>query len=135
MGAMSNHAEGTFDLDVWEAEKPYDEHEGIQSARVHVEKTFAGGLVGTSTAELITVVAEAGPAAYVGIERFAGTLGGREGGFVFHHNAAGKDGEPWMTWQIAEGTGTGDLKGITGEGQIIIGPDGGHSYTLDYDLG
>lgn len=37
--------------------------------------------------------------------------------------------------KIAEGTGTGDLDGITGEGTIVIGADGGHSYTLDYDIG
>jgi Protein of unknown function (DUF3224) len=39
-----------------------------------------------------------------------------------------------MTWKIVETTGTGELAGIRGEGQIIIGPDGGHSYTLEYEL-
>jgi hypothetical protein len=42
MIAMSNRAEGTFNLDYWEAEKPYDEHEGTQLTRVHVGKTFSG---------------------------------------------------------------------------------------------
>jgi hypothetical protein len=132
---MSNRAEGTFDLDAWKGDKPYDEHEGTQLTRVHVGKTFTGGLAGTSTAELITVTTEAGPAAYVGIERFTGTVDDRAGGFVLQHSAGGKDGKPWLRWQIVEGTGTGDLNGITGEGQIVIGPDGGHSYTLDYELG
>ena len=132
---MTDRAEGTFTLDSWNAEKPYDEHEGTQTARVHVGKTFTGGLAGTSTTELITVVTEAGPAAYVGIERFVGTLAGRTGGFVLQHGAGAEDGTPWLSWKIAEGTGTGDLAGITGEGEIIIGPDGGHSYTLDYRIG
>jgi hypothetical protein len=39
-----------------------------------------------------------------------------------------------MTWKIVETTGTGDLAGIRGGGQIIIGPNGEHSYTLDYEL-
>jgi len=30
--------------------------------------------------------------------------------------------------------GTGELSGIRGAGQIIIGPDGGHFCTLDYEL-
>lgn len=134
MIAMTKHAAGTFELDAFEAEKPYDEHLDTKIARVHVEKTFSGGLAGTSMAELITVTTGETPRAYVAIERFDGTLDGRSGGFVLQHNAGGENGKPWLTWKITEGTGTGDLAGITGEGQIIIGEDGGHSYTLDYDI-
>jgi hypothetical protein len=132
---MSEHAKGTFTVDVWDAEKPYDERDGIPFTRVHVDKTFSGDLAGTSTAELITVATEAGPAAYVGIERFQGTLHGRTGGFVLQHNAGGENGKPWLTWKIVETSGTGDLKGIRGEGQIVIEESGGHSYILEYELG
>jgi hypothetical protein len=135
MAAMTDHAEGAFTLDTWDARTPYDEREGTVLTPVHVTKTFTGGLTGTSTAELITVTNTAGPLAYVGIERFEGTLDGRKGGFMLQHTAGGRAGEQWLSWQITEGTGTGDLTGITGEGQIIIGPDGGHSYTLDYSPG
>jgi hypothetical protein len=131
---MTHHATGTFELDTFDADKPYDEHLDTKIGRVHVEKTFSGGLTGTSVTELITVHTGETPRAYVGIERFEGTLDGRTGGFVLQHNAGGENGEPWLTWKIVEGTGTGDLAGLTGEGQIVIGPDGGHSYTLDYDL-
>ncbi len=132
---MTEHAEGAFTLDSWDAGEPYDEHEGTRSSRVHVDKTFTGGLTGTSTAELITVTTEAGPVAYVGIERFEGSLDGRTGGFVLQHGAGAVDGKPWLSWKIAEGSGTGALKGITGEGEIVVGPDGGHSYTLGYRIG
>jgi hypothetical protein len=39
-----------------------------------------------------------------------------------------------MTWKIVESSGTGELAGLRGEGQINIGPDGGHSYVIDYEL-
>jgi hypothetical protein len=39
-----------------------------------------------------------------------------------------------MTWKIVETTGTGELAGIRGEGQIIIGTNGEHSYMLNYEL-
>jgi Protein of unknown function (DUF3224) len=126
-------AEGTFTIDRFDAEPPHDDHDGVQLARAHITKTFAGDLVGNSETDIITVHTEH-PAAYAGIERFAGTVHGRKGSFVLQHNAGGADGVPWMTWKIVETTGTGELAGIRGEGQIIIGPDGGHSYTLDYDL-
>lgn len=126
-------AEGTFTIDRFDAEPPYDDQDGVKLARAHITKTFAGDLVGNSETDIITVHTE-NPAAYAGIERFEGMMRGRKGGFVLQHNAAGEKGVPWMTWKIVETTGTGELAGIRGAGQIIIGSDGSHSYSLDYDL-
>jgi hypothetical protein len=126
-------AEGTFSLDRFDAEDPYDEHDGVKIARAHISKTFAGDLVGTSETDLITVSAD-NPAAYVAIERFNGTVHGRKGSFILSHEAGGRDGVPWMTWKIVESSGTGELAGMRGTGEIIIGEDGGHSYVLDYEL-
>ncbi len=132
LGRMAK-AEGTFSLDRFDAEDPYDEQDGVKIARVHISKTFTGDLVGTSETDLITVTAE-NPAAYVAIERFDGTVHGRKGSFILSHEAGGKDGVPWMTWKIVESSGTGELTGMRGVGEIIIGEDGGHSYVLDYEL-
>jgi hypothetical protein len=126
-------AEGTFNLDRFDAEDPYDDHDGVKLARAHISKTFSGDLVGTSETDLMTVTAE-NPAAYVAIERFDGTVHGRKGSFVLFHEAGGKDGAPWMTWKIVESSGTGELAGLRGEGQINIDPDGSHSYVIDYEL-
>jgi len=95
---------------------------------------FGEDLGGADKQEFNITVYTENPAAYVGIERVDGTLHGRKGSFVLQHEAGGTDGVPWMTWKIVETTGTGDLAGIHGEGQIIIGPNGEHSYTLDYEL-
>ena len=126
-------AEGTFNLDRFEAEDPYDDHDGVKIARAHISKTFSGDLVGTSETDMIGVTAE-NPAAYVAIERFDGTMHGRKGTFILQHEAGGRAGVPWMTWKIVESSGTGELAGLRGEGEIIIAPDGGHSYVLNYEL-
>jgi hypothetical protein len=126
-------AEGTFDIDRFDTHDPHDDRDGVELARAHITKTFHGDLAGASETDIITVHTE-NPAAYVGIERFDGTLHGRKGGFVVQHEAGGTGGVPWMTWKIVETSGTGELTGIRGEGQIIIAPDGGHSYTLEYEL-
>jgi len=128
-----SRAEGTFDIDRFDTQDPHDDRDGVKLARAHISKTFHGDLVGTSETDIITVSTE-NPAAYVGIERVDGTLHGRKGGLVLQHQAGGTDGVPWMTWKIVETTGTGGLAGIHGEGQIVIGPNGEHSYTLDYEL-
>ncbi|GAA4131732.1 DUF3224 domain-containing protein [Actinomadura keratinilytica] len=134
---MTSHASGTFDIDAWEAAEPYAEHDGAALTRVRVRKTFHGDLVGTSTAELITVETAAGPAAYVGIETVAGILHGREGAFVLQHSAGSEDGTPatqWLRWLIVPTSGTGELAGIRGRGQITVEADGGHRWSLEYSL-
>ena len=128
-----SRAEGTFDIDRFDTQDPHDDRDGVKLARAHITKTFHGDLAGTSETDIIMVHTE-NPAAYVGIERVDGTLHGRKGGFVLQHEAGGTDGVPWMTWKIVETSGTGELAGIRGEGQIIIGLNGEHSYTLDYEL-
>jgi hypothetical protein len=70
----------------------------------------------------------------VAIEGFDGTVHGRKGTFILQHEAGGTGGVPWMTWKIVESSGTGELAGLRGEGQIFTGPDGGHSYLIDYEL-
>lgn len=126
-------AHGTFDIDRFGTAKPHDERDGVALTRAHVVKTFRGDLAGTSETDIIMVHTQI-PAAYAGIEQFEGAVHGCSGGLVLQHNAGSQAGVPWMTWKIVETSGTGGLAGIRGEGQIIVGPGGEHSYTLDYEL-
>jgi hypothetical protein len=133
---LSTHAAGTFEIDTWD-EEPYDEREGARLARTRLTKTFHGDVDGESTAELLMVYAAGeGSAAYVGFERFVGRVNGRSGSFVLHHTASsdGSRGEPSAAWSVVPDSATGELRGLRGEARIINEPDGGHSFTLDYDL-
>ncbi|WP_199723384.1 DUF3224 domain-containing protein [Micromonospora sp. CV4] len=131
---MTHRAEGTFTLDTWDQE-PYDEAEGTTLAEARISKTFSGDLAGTSlTRILMCRTPMETSAAYVGFERFTGSLAGRVGSFVLHHTA-GSDGDgSALAWTVVPDSGTGELRGLRGGGQIIGGPDGGHAYLLDYDL-
>ncbi|MBB2913124.1 hypothetical protein FHS43_004422 [Streptosporangium becharense] len=127
-------ATGTFTIDSWEPH-PYDEAEGATLTRVHLTKTFAGDLVGTSTTDIITAVAAVETsAAYAGFERFSGTVHGRRGTFVLHHTASRDTGRSSLVWDILPDSGTGELAGIRGGGQIV-NDDGDHSFHLDYERG
>ncbi|WP_424536918.1 DUF3224 domain-containing protein [Sphaerisporangium viridialbum] len=127
-------ANGDFDIDSWEPET-FDEREGATLARVHVTKTFHGDLEGTSTTDIITAMAQVeDSAAYVGFERFTGSVQGRKGSFVLHHTASGSGGERSLSWTILPDSGTGELVGIHGGGQIVP-EDGKHFFHLDYELG
>ncbi|GGL11286.1 hypothetical protein Sme01_42240 [Sphaerisporangium melleum] len=126
-------ANGTFDITGWEPET-YDEREGATLSRVHVTKTFHGDLEGTSTTDILTAMTQVeGSAAYVGLERFTGSLHGRKGTLVLQHSATGSRGEQTLSWTIVPDSGTGELLEVRGGGRITA-ENGTHTYTLDYDL-
>ncbi|HXT38014.1 MAG TPA: DUF3224 domain-containing protein [Chloroflexota bacterium] len=130
---MAGRATSTFVIDSWEP-TPYDEQDGATLTRTRVTKTFQGDIVGTSTAELLMAQAQEGSAAYVGFERIVGTLDGRSGSFVLHHNATMTRETQAATWTVLLESGPGDLRGLRGQAQITVLPDGGHTLTLEYDL-
>ena len=130
---MSTYATGTIEIEDWD-EKPYDEQEGAKLARARVRKTFRGDLEGASTSDLLLAYAQEGSAAYVGLERFVGRVHGRSGSVVLHHSESGnrENSEQVATLSVVPNSGTGELRSLRGTAQIVVGPDGGHTFTLDY---
>jgi hypothetical protein len=130
----STRITGGFTLDSWD-QQDIDVRDGTGIAKAHVTKTFSGDLVGTSSADLLLAVADGGSRAYCGFERITGTVSGRAGSFVLRHAAEGDAGGGWLTWQILPGSGSGDLTGVTGEGQIDKDEAGNHTFWLDVEFG
>jgi len=105
--------------------------EGGQLSHTRWDKRFTGELVGTSVVEAIMLgLDDGGPRAYVGVERFAGTVHGRAGTFVLLHTASMQGDKSTASWTIVEGSGTGELAGLRGAG--VITP--GHELILTYEL-
>jgi hypothetical protein len=125
---MSIHAEGAFEL-VWE-DLGTESHGSNAIGRARITKTFSGDLVGTSVTEIQTVGTAAGPQAYAGVERVEAVLHGRKGEFILTHHAGVTDSKPWMRWLIVATSGTEELEGIAGEGQIC-NEGGAHTFTLE----
>jgi uncharacterized protein DUF3224 len=117
-----------FEITRWD-QSIYDDSAGLELGRATVGKKFTGELEGTSSAELITVSTPEGPAAYTAVERFTGTLAGRDGSFVMVHGA-GAD-ESAATGRIV--AAAGDLTGLTGT-VVYEHDDQGPRLTLDYEL-
>jgi hypothetical protein len=105
--------------------------EGGQMTHTRFEKTFTGDIVGTSVVEaLLAGLDNGGPAIYVGIERFDCTVAGRKGTFVLMHSATQHAGGGSASWTIVQGSGAGQLAGISGAGEIL--PN--HDFVLSYEL-
>jgi hypothetical protein len=102
--------------------------------RYSINKEMHGDLVATSKGEMFSGGnPKEGAAGYVAIEVVTGTLQGKHGSFALQQLATMDASGPKMTVVVVPGSGTGQLKGITGTLVITIA-DGRHSYDLDYSL-
>jgi hypothetical protein len=131
---MSQRATASFEITTWD-EQPYHDEDGLKLSRTQVGKAFTGEIEGQSTAELLMALAGEDSAAYVGVERVTGRVNGRQGSFVYLHTATAAGGTRSASWPVVAGSGTGELTGISGQANIDNLPDGGHVFTLDYELG
>ncbi len=126
-------ARGPFTVNT-EAEPPFLEQDGLTLNRNVVRKEFSGDMVGTSEAQMIAAfTGTPGSAAYVAIEHFTGSVGGRSGSFVLQHSGVMNKGDAALTVTIVPDSGSGELTGIAGTLEIN-NDEGQHSYVLDYKL-
>ena len=133
---MTERAESTFKVTSWD-ENTYEELDGKEKlTKASMAFGYTGDLEATGKSETVMFYREDGTAAYTGLERVVGRLGGRSGSFVLHANGAFEDGAARTAVQVVAGSGTGELRGLRGTGTAVAasGQPGG-TFTLDYDLG
>ena len=129
---MLNKIQATFAIKAWD-EKPYDEFDGGRKlTRANVKKTFHGDIEGDSSLEYLMLYREDGSASFIGLERVSGKLGDRSGSFVLEHRGTFENGVAQSTWQVVPGSGTGDLRRLSGEGFGTAGHSEEIAFTLDY---
>jgi hypothetical protein len=128
-----SRAKGTFDVKL----APVAEEAGttLASARLKLDKTFQGDLVGTSKGEMWSAdTAVKGSAGYVAIEKVSGTLRGRKGSFTLLHQGTMRRGADFqLRIVVVPESGTDELAGLTGTMAIRI-EKGAHFYEFDYTL-
>ncbi|MBF6023872.1 DUF3224 domain-containing protein [Lysobacter niastensis] len=109
--------------------------DGAAAGHIRFDKHFNGPLDATSVVHMLAVGTEVeGSAAYVAIERIAGSLDGRSGAFFMQHNGTLDRGTPSLSLTVVPDSGTGELRGLSGRMAIDI-VDGRHFYTFSYELG
>jgi uncharacterized protein DUF3224 len=129
---MRKQAQATFGLESWD-EKTYDEVEGgPKLTRAGVTKSYKGDIEGEGKLEYLMMYRTAGSASFTGLERVTGSVGGRSGSFVLQHSGTFEDGIAKVTLSVVPGSGTGDLRGMRGEGGFSAGHQPPYAMTLDY---
>ena len=130
---MTQKAAGTFEVDLESLAEP-NSSGGTTLGRMSIDKRFAGDLVGTGKGEMLSAISGVeGSAGYVAIERVEGSLGGRQGSFVFQHSATMSRGKPEQAITVVPDSGSGELEGLAGSFIISI-VEGKHFYEFEYTL-
>ena len=130
------HARGPFDVKIAPQKPDNDVSQAANLSRMTIDKQFHGDLEGTSKGEMLSSMSEEvkNSGTYVAIERVTGTLAGRKGSFALHHTGIMDRGQPNLTITVVLDSGTGELNGINGTMNIVIAPDGKHSYDFEYQI-
>ncbi|HWC18973.1 MAG TPA: DUF3224 domain-containing protein [Terriglobales bacterium] len=123
-----NKASGTFDVKL--NPLPAYNQEDKNIGRMSSDKQFHGDLEGTSKGEMLNFARSA----YVAIEKVSGSLKGRAGTFALQHSGTMDHGKPQLMIMVVPDSGTGQLTGLAGTMNIMIAPDGKHSYDFSYTL-
>jgi len=130
--SMRKLAKATFGLKSWD-EKPYNEIEGAPKlTRASVTKSYQGDTEGEGKLEYLMMCRTAGSASFMGLERVTGSVGGRSRSFVLQHSGTFEDGVAKVILSVVPGSGTGDLRGMRGEGEFTVGHQPPYAMTLDY---
>ncbi|MFB6888421.1 DUF3224 domain-containing protein [Kitasatospora sp. NPDC056327] len=125
---MTTTAKGTLDVSDWEEAVTAEGEGRSKQANAHCLSTFTGDLQGTGRADWLLVYVGDGTA-FVGTQRFEGTLGGRSGSFVLRTRGSYTETGVEVEWEVVPGSGSDELAGLTGEGGYRNA-----DYTLEYTL-
>jgi len=132
-GSEKMVAKGPFDVNIAPIETAHKDVKEI--ARYSAEKMYHGDLEGTGVGEMLASSGTVkGSGTYVAMELVSGTLADKKGTFVLGHIGTMQGGAQNLSINVVPDSGTGELAGISGKMNIIIAPDGKHSYEFEYKI-
>lgn len=130
---MTQRVSGPFDVKVTSQKPDTQVARTANLGRLTIDKQFHGDLEASGKGEMLATQTEVkGSAGYVALERVTGKLQGRVGSFVLQHSATMTRGEPESSVTVVPDSGTGELRGLSGKMNLIVGPDGAHSYEFEF---
>ena len=120
-----------FAIKKWEENPIGDANAEPKITRAMVSKTLTGELEGESHLEYLMMYRGDGSASIVGLERVTGRIGDKEGSFVLKRLGEFEHGEAKELYSIIPGSGTGGLKGISGDGRSSVGHGMEHPFEIE----
>ncbi len=132
---MSTEASTRFEIQAWDEQTYAEIDGGGKLTRASVEQSFSGGVEGAGSVEWLMCYRADQTADFVGMQRVDGSLGGRHGTFIMRTSGTFDGHEAKGSWTVVEGSGTGELDRLRGEGEFAAPPGSQAEAKLVYDLG
>ena len=127
-------ATGSFEV-LTGGEDPIEELDGgIKLTHASGKQAFAGDIEGDGSVDWFMLYRSDRTAHLVGIQRITGSVGGRRGSFVIAADGDHDGKASRIEWVVVSGSGTGELAGIRGSGQMIAPGGRSGTYELSYEL-
>lgn len=124
-----------FSVVAWDETPYFEGADGAKTTRASIKYKYEGDMVGEAELEYLMHYTTAGTATFVGLERFSGTLNGRNGSFVFTNTGVYNDTGTHINLEIATGSGTGELTSIHGSTSFVLASEAEkYEYVLEYSL-
>ena len=134
---MQEIMEAKLKIESWD-EKAYRElDEGGKLTRADVLLSGPDDGLTAATSEALMFYRADGTSTYVSVMHVTGTLGGRRGSFVLQGHGTYDGTTARGHSQVVEGSGTGELAGLSGTGESVS-THGDYPFmplTLKYDIG
>ena len=138
MNQTATRAKGSYGIKAWDEKtwdgKDHKDQPGAKLTHAKITFTFTGDFEGEAQIQYLMDYRDDSYATFVGLQRFTGRLGDRSGSFDTMVNGVFENGAAKSTWSIVPGSGTGDLRGIRGEGSTVAHHGDTQPFTLDYSF-
>jgi hypothetical protein len=105
---------------------------GIRLTHASGTQTFTGDIDGDGSVHWLMLYRGDKTARMVGLQRITGSVGGRRGSFVIAAEGDHDGTSSRIAWSVVDGSGTGDLAGIGGSGEMIAPGGRTGTYELEY---
>ncbi|MGH3305602.1 MAG: DUF3224 domain-containing protein [Streptosporangiaceae bacterium] len=129
---MRSRADAVITVHTYEPVAYVEPADGPALTRIRVGESVSGDITGDGRVEFLQAASADGSASFVGIERVTGTVAGRYGTFLLQ-DAGTVDGNIVKGDRfVIQGSGTGELAGIRGEGGFRANLGEGAQVHLDY---
>jgi Protein of unknown function (DUF3224) len=131
---MPDTAKASFEIQAWD-EDTYQELAGDgKLTRASVKQAFSGDIEGSGSVEWLMCYRDEGQAHFVGLQHVEGRLGDRSGTFVVETVGTFDGKEARSSWDVVPDSGTDQLLGLTGDGELSAPLKGKPSVVLTYDI-
>ena len=115
-------------------EDPYEAlDDGIRLAHAYGRQTFTGDISADGAVHWLMLYRADKTARFVGLQRLSGTIGKRRGTVVLTASGDHDGKGSTIDLEVAAGSGSGDLAGMSGTGKLVITGRTG-TYQLDYRI-